>query len=100
MKMNDMKEQQQQEERDIVQQLTQAKLESVFQEVALLARTTALKPDEIDGTIIGAFQDFTAKLAVESDQTLDAFIGEMKESFETFRDDTNDAVDKIVDANE
>jgi hypothetical protein len=87
MKLIDQKTAQKLEETALVEGTIHAELESIFNRMTLLVRTTALSPDEGTGVIVGCFNSFVASLSVECNETREEFLRGMGEEYDAAKED-------------
>ena len=82
-----IKKQQIEEETHFLDELVRAKLDALFQELQLLARTTALKQDIALGVLVGGFSEYCATLAVETETPREEFLADMGMAYDEAADD-------------
>lgn len=94
-KMEEIKKLQLEEESDTLDELVRAKLDVVFQETQLLARTMpALKLEDATGVIVGAFNGFLGALALDTSSSREEFLKEMGEAYDEAVSDATEVVDE------
>jgi hypothetical protein len=84
MNFKDQKAKQLEEESEALDELVGHELETVYQRLSFLRRTTPLTPAQGNGVVIAGFNVFAARLAVETRQSKDAFLAEMAENFDDY----------------